>query len=168
MSARRTGTAVATTRWAGSRCTAACHRRRGLRQRDQHLNDPFIQGDEAGRDDADDGGRDPICLYGVMAFAAAQRRGALATRIALGASGRQVFWLMMSDGHRLMAIGVMLGLALAYVAGRIVSGSVFEMRAADPVVLLTAGAVVASVAWFATMVPAMRASRQNPVGALRD
>ena len=109
-----------------------------------------------------------IGLYGVIAYAAAQRRGELATRIALGASGRQVFWLMMRDGHRLMAIGVMLGLALAYVAGRIVSGSVFEMRAADPVVLLTAGAVVASVAWFATMVPAVRASRQNPVSALRD
>ena len=75
---------------------------------------------------------------------------------------------MMRDGHRLMAIGVTLGLALAYVAGRIVSGSVFEMRAADPVVLLTAGAVVASVAWFATMVPAIRASRQDPVSALRD
>ncbi len=109
-----------------------------------------------------------IGLYGVIAYAAAQRRGELATRIALGASGRQVFWLMMSDGHRLMAIGVMLGLALAYVAGRIVSGSVFEMRAADPVVLLTAGAVVAAVAWLATVVPAVRASRQKPLSALRD
>ena len=75
---------------------------------------------------------------------------------------------MMSAGQRLVAIGVVLGLPLAYAAGRIVAGSVFEMRAADPVVLLTAGALVSSVAWFATMVPAIRASRQNPVSALRD
>jgi len=109
-----------------------------------------------------------IGLYGVIAYAAAQRRGELATRIALGASGRQVFWLMMSGGQRLMAIGVVLGLFLAYAAGRIVSGSVFAMRAADPVVLLTAAALVAAVAWMATMVPAVRASRQDPVSALRD
>ena len=109
-----------------------------------------------------------IGLYGVIAYAAAQRRGELATRIALGASGQQVFWLMMSGGQRLMAIGVLLGLVLAYAAGRIVSGSVFAMRAADPVVLLTAGALVAAVAWIATMIPAVRASRQDPVSALRD
>jgi hypothetical protein len=45
-----------------------------------------------------------IGLYRLIAYAAAQRRGELATRIALGASGRQVFWLMMSGGQRLMAI----------------------------------------------------------------
>lgn len=109
-----------------------------------------------------------IGLYGVIAYAAAQRRGELATRIALGASGRQVFWLMMSGGQQLTAVGVVLGLLLAYAAGRLVSGSVFAMRAADPVVLLTAGALVAAVAWIATMVPAVRASRQDPVSALRD
>lgn len=109
-----------------------------------------------------------IGLYGVIAYAAAQRRGELATRIALGASGRQVFWMMMSGGQRLMAVGVVLGLLLAYGAGRIVSGSVFAMRASDPLVLLTAATLVAMVAWVATMIPAVRASRQDPVAALRD
>lgn len=109
-----------------------------------------------------------IGLYGVIAYAAAQRRSELATRMALGASGRQVFWLMMSAGQRLMALGIVLGLALAYGGGRLVAGNVFEMRAADPVVLLTAGTVVAVVAWLATMLPAIRASRQDPVSALRD
>ncbi|HYE87436.1 MAG TPA: ADOP family duplicated permease [Vicinamibacterales bacterium] len=109
-----------------------------------------------------------VGLCGVIAYAAAQRRSELATRIALGATGRQVFWMMMSSGQRLMAAGVILGLTLAYAAGRVVSGSVFAMRAADPVVLLTAGAVVAAVAWLATMIPAIRASRQDPVTALRD
>jgi putative ABC transport system permease protein len=109
-----------------------------------------------------------IGLYGVIAYAAAQRRSELATRIALGASGWQVFWLMMSRGQRLISIGVALGLVLAYAGGRLVSGSVFAMRAADPVVLLTASVVVVIVAWLATMIPAMRASRQDPVAALRD
>ena len=109
-----------------------------------------------------------IGLYGVIAYAAAQRRGELATRIALGASGQQVFWLMMSGGQRLMAVGVGLGLLLAYAVGRIVYGSVFAMRAADPVVLLTAVVLVTAVAWFAIMIPAVRASRQDPVRALRD
>lgn len=109
-----------------------------------------------------------IGLYGVIAYAATQRRGELATRIALGASGRQVFWLMMSGGQRLVAIGVVLGLILAFGVGRIVSGSVFAMRAADPVVLLSAGALVTAVAWIATMIPAVRASRRDPLSALRD
>ena len=109
-----------------------------------------------------------IGLYGVIAYAAAQRQGELATRIALGASAQQVFWLMMSGGLRLIVSGVVLGLFLAYAAGRIASGSVFAMRASDPVVLLSAGALVATVAWMATMVPAVRASRQDPVSALRD
>ncbi len=108
-----------------------------------------------------------IGLYGVIAYAATQRRGELATRIALGASGKQMFWMMMSGGQRLTAIGVVLGLVLAYAAGRIVSGSVFGMRAGDPLVLVTAALLVAAVAWVATMIPAIRASRQDPVKALR-
>jgi ABC-type antimicrobial peptide transport system permease subunit len=67
-----------------------------------------------------------------------------------------------------MAIGAMLGLVLAYVGGRIASSNVFAMRATDPVVLLSAVALVAVVVWFATMIPAIRASRQDPVNALRD
>jgi hypothetical protein len=109
-----------------------------------------------------------IGLYGVIAYAAAQRRSELATRIALGASAQQVFWLMMSAGQRLMAIGAVLGLVLAYVGGRIASNNVFAMRATDPAVLLSAVALVAVVAWFATMIPAIRASRQDPANALRD
>jgi predicted permease len=109
-----------------------------------------------------------IGLYGVIAYAASQRRGELATRIALGASSQQVFWMMMSGGQRLMALGVVIGLLLAYAAGRIVSGSVFAMRADDPLILLTAATLVAMVAWVATIIPALKASRQDPVSALRD
>jgi putative ABC transport system permease protein len=108
-----------------------------------------------------------IGLYGVIAYAAAQRGTELATRVALGASGRQVFWLVMGGGQRLLLVGLVLGLALAYAAGQVVSGSVFAMRAADPLVLMTAALTVSAVTWLATMIPAIRASRQDPVRGLR-
>lgn len=109
-----------------------------------------------------------IGIYGVIAYAAAQRSGEIATRIALGASARHVFWLMMSAGQRLALAGLFLGLAAAYAAGRAVASSVFEMRAADPVVLIAASAIVAGVTFAATTVPAIRASRLDPVRALRS
>ena len=56
-----------------------------------------------------------IGIYGVIAYVAAQRSGELATRIALGASCRQVFWLMMGAGQRLAVAGLLVGLAIAYV-----------------------------------------------------
>src|SRR5262249_48141323 len=109
-----------------------------------------------------------VGLYGVIAYAVAQRRGELATRMALGASRRQVFWLMMRGGQRLTVVGLFLGLALAYAIGRFVAGNVFGMRAADPVVLVSAGSIVVMVASIATLIPALRASRQDPMRALRS
>jgi putative ABC transport system permease protein len=109
-----------------------------------------------------------IGIYGVVAYTAAQRRDELATRVALGASGHQIFWLMMSAGQRVTIAAVVLGVAGALAAGRIVASSVFEMRAADPVVLIGATGVVAAVTCGATLIPAIRASRMDPVRALRS
>jgi ABC-type antimicrobial peptide transport system permease subunit len=109
-----------------------------------------------------------IGIYGMIAYTSAQRSGELATRIALGASGRNVFWLVTSAGQRLVVAGVLIGLATAYSVGRVVAGSVFAMRGADPIVLPAAAAIVAAVALLATVVPAIRASRLNPVRALRS
>jgi putative ABC transport system permease protein len=109
-----------------------------------------------------------IGIYGVIAYASAQRRPELATRIALGASAGQVFWLVMSSGQRLALIGILLGLAGAYAVGRIVAGSVYAMRAFDPVILITAAAVVAAITFFAAVIPAILASRMDPVRALRS
>ena len=109
-----------------------------------------------------------IGIYGVIADAAAQRRGEIATRMALGASGRQVFWLIMSDAQRLAIAGVVLGLATAYAAGRVVAHSVFAMRAADPMVLGAAGALAAVITLAATIIPAVKATRIDPMRALRS
>jgi putative ABC transport system permease protein len=108
-----------------------------------------------------------VGIYGVIAYVAAQRTGELATRIALGASGRQVFWLMMGAGQRLALAGVVVGLAATYGGGRLVASQVYEMRADDPLVLFTAAGLVAVIAFGAATIPAVKASRLDPVQALR-
>jgi predicted permease len=109
-----------------------------------------------------------VGIYGVIAYTAAQREGELATRLALGASPGDIFRLMMSAGRRLAIVGAALGLFGAYAAGRIVASRVYEMRANDPIVLVSAAAVVAVITFLATAVPAVRASRLNPTRALRS
>jgi hypothetical protein len=109
-----------------------------------------------------------IGIYGVIAYAAAQRSGELATRLALGASTRHVFWLMMSAGQKLALGGLILGLVAAFAGGRVVASYVFAMRASDPIVLAAASIVVFAVTVLATMIPAIRASRLDPVRALRS
>lgn len=109
-----------------------------------------------------------VGIYGVIAYAVAQRREEMATRIALGSSAGQVFWLVMGGGQRLAIIGVLLGLGGAYAGGRLVASRVYDMRAADPLILLTAAMIVAAVALLATMIPAVRASRIDAARALRS
>ncbi len=108
-----------------------------------------------------------IGIYGVIAYASTQRRDELATRLALGATGGRVFWLVMNGGQRLALVGVAIGLIGAYAGGRLLASSVYAMRAADPLILAAAALIVAVVAFLATMIPAVRASRLEPVRALR-
>jgi len=108
-----------------------------------------------------------VGIYGVIADGAAQRRGEIATRVALGASGRQIFWLIMTDGNRLATVGLVAGLAAAYAGGRIVASNVFEMHSADPMILASAGIIAMLITLGATMIPAIRASHQDPARALR-
>jgi putative ABC transport system permease protein len=108
-----------------------------------------------------------IGIYGVIAYAVEQRRTELATRIALGAPSGHVFRMLLTTGQRLALIGVVIGLAAAYAGGRVVASYFYAMRAADPFVLIGAGAIVAAVTMAATMIPAFRASRVDPVRALR-
>jgi putative ABC transport system permease protein len=108
-----------------------------------------------------------VGIYGVIAYAAAQRRNELAVRLALGATPREVFGLMMKQGGLLAAIGVTIGLATAYVSGRVVSSWLFEVRASDPLILGAAALVVVAIALIATTVPANRAAHLDPSRTLR-
>jgi predicted permease len=109
-----------------------------------------------------------VGIYGVIAYASAQRLGEIATRLALGATPRQVFWLLMWRGQWLAVTGLVLGLAAAYAGGRVAGSLVYGIRASDPVVLAAATAVVVAITWIATALPAHRASRTDPVQALRS
>jgi len=109
-----------------------------------------------------------IGIYGVIAYAAEQRRDEIATRIAIGASARQMFWLMMRRGQLLVVAGVLIGVAVAFAGGSVLARSVYAIRAADPLILAAAAAIVAAVAVLATTVPAIRASRLDPARALRQ
>jgi hypothetical protein len=108
-----------------------------------------------------------IGIYGVIAYASTQRREEFATRIALGASAGRVFRLVLAGGQQLTAIGVVLGLIGAYAGARVVGNRIYAMSATDPLVLIVATLIVAIVALIATMIPAMRASRTDPIRALR-
>lgn len=109
-----------------------------------------------------------VGIYGVIAYSVEQRRTELATRLALGAPSSKVFWMLLSTGQKLAIGGVLIGLAAAYAGGRVVSSYLYAMRAADPFVLIGAGAIVAAVTIAATMIPAIRGSRLDPVRALRS
>ena len=108
-----------------------------------------------------------VGIYGVIAYGASQRKDEVATRLALGATPLNAFWLVVKQGRTLAAIGTAIGLAAAYGAGRIVSSRIYEVRASDPAILGMATALVVSVALVATIVPAWRVSRIEPSRVLR-
>ena len=80
---------------------------------------------------------------------------------------RNVFWLVLKQGRTLAIIGTAIGLVVAYVAGRIVSSRLYEVRASDPMILGAATALVVAIALLATMIPAWRVSRIPASSVLR-
>jgi len=108
-----------------------------------------------------------VGIYGVIAYSTTQRKREVAIRLALGATEREVFWLVLKQGGTLAIVGAAIGLVVAYAAGRIVASSLFEVRASDPMILGAATLVVVSIAILATVIPAYRASRLDPGHVLR-
>jgi ABC-type antimicrobial peptide transport system permease subunit len=109
-----------------------------------------------------------VGIYGVVAYAVSERRGEMATRLALGATPRSVFWLVMKQGATLALIGTAIGLAVAYLSGQIVASQIYLIRASDPVMLTAAIVLVVGIAVAATMIPAWRASRLSPSAVLHS
>jgi putative ABC transport system permease protein len=109
-----------------------------------------------------------VGIYGVVAYAVSQRRGEMATRLALGATPGGVFWLVMKQGGAIGVVGTLIGLGIAYLSGRVVASQVYAVRASDPVMLSAAIAIVAAITAVATAIPAWRASRLKPSGVLHS
>ena len=108
-----------------------------------------------------------IGLYGVMSYAVARRTREIGIRMALGAEPRGVLWLVLKEVALLSAFGVTVGLLTAYFAARRVESQLFGLAPNDPVTLVSAVALLLTVALVAGFVPARRATRIDPLLALR-
>jgi putative ABC transport system permease protein len=108
-----------------------------------------------------------VGVYGVIAYGAAQRRNEMAIRLALGATPGTLFRLTLKQGRAVGIAGALIGLAVAYGSGRLISSWLYEVRASDPVILAAATMLVSGIAMVATIIPAYRATRLDPSQVLR-
>lgn len=108
-----------------------------------------------------------VGLYGVMSFAVAQRSRELGLRMALGADGGSIRAMVMREAAVLLAAGVAAGGVATLILGRLIEGFLFHVRPGDPLAFAAAGAVLTAAALVAAWVPAHRASRTDPMRALR-
>jgi ABC-type antimicrobial peptide transport system permease subunit len=108
-----------------------------------------------------------IGLYGVIAYSVAQRTQEIGIRMAIGAGRRDVLRLILAGGLRLVALGVALGLAGSLLLTRILRSLLYGVGAHDPTVFATNAALLILVATVACVLPAIRATRVNPIIALR-
>jgi predicted permease len=109
-----------------------------------------------------------VGLYGVISYNVAQRSHELGVRVALGAQARDVICLVVGQGARFAAMGLGLGLTLAYLAGKWVQPLLFQQSARDPVVYGAVAALLLTVALLSSALPAWRATRADPNSALRS
>jgi putative ABC transport system permease protein len=108
-----------------------------------------------------------IGVYGVLAHLARRRTREMGIRIALGAPGSQVRWLVVRHGLRLTGLGLVLGGAAALVSTRAMQGLLFRVPSADPATYVAVALVLATTSALASWLPALKASRADPVIALR-
>jgi predicted permease len=108
-----------------------------------------------------------VGLYGVLAYTVTQRTREIGLRMALGAAPDRVRRMILSQTGIMTGVGAAVGLGLAVLAGRGAQSLLFELKGFDPVVFAAAAVVLALVALAAGFVPALRASRVDPMTALR-
>ena len=108
-----------------------------------------------------------IGLYGVMSYTVARRTREIGIRMALGAERNSVMWLVLKEVALMVGIGVAAGVPLALALSRVVQSQLFDLSAHDPVALAAAAALLAVVALVAGYIPARRATRVDPMLALR-
>lgn len=108
-----------------------------------------------------------IGLYGVMAHGVVRRTKEIGIRMALGAERRSIIWMVLRETLVLILIGLAIGIPIALGAGRLIASQLFGLSAADPLTLLGATLVLIGVAILAGLMPARKASRVDPLTALR-
>jgi putative ABC transport system permease protein len=106
-------------------------------------------------------------IYGVISYSVASRRREMGLRMALGATGGEVSRLVLGEGLKLAGLGLVLGLALAAVAAKLMASLLYGIGPFDVVTFAAVTGVFLGTAILATLLPAARAARTDPIGVLR-
>jgi len=109
-----------------------------------------------------------VGVLGVVSHAVTQRTHEVGIRVALGAPRRSVVWLMVRSSMRWVLVGVVCGTAGALASGRLLAGMLYEVKPADPWVLAAVAGLLGGAALAASYLPARRATRVDPLAALRS
>ncbi len=106
-------------------------------------------------------------LYGILAYAVEQRIREIGVRVALGAGNREIFRLILGNGMRLALVGIVVGVPAALALTRLMGGVLSGISGTDPVTYIAVVAMLATSALLASYLPARRATRLDPIVALR-
>ena len=109
-----------------------------------------------------------VGLYGMIAFAVAQRRQEIGIRVALGARRTQVITMVIREAAVLLTTGAAIGTGVSLLAGRSTASLLFGITSYDPLTLTAACLLLAAIAMIASLLPARTAARQDPLVALRS
>ncbi len=108
-----------------------------------------------------------IGIFGVLNYTVAQRTQEMGLRVALGAQRRDVLRLVLGQGTRLILLGLALGLVVSFALTRVLAGMLFGVTPTDPGTFIVVSLLLAGVALLACYLPARRATKVDPLVALR-
>jgi ABC-type antimicrobial peptide transport system permease subunit len=107
-----------------------------------------------------------VGIYGVISYAVSQRTREIGVRMALGARPADVLRMILAEGLKLVAVGVVLGVAAALMVTRLLEGMIYGVSMRDPLIFVLVNLLMVTVSLAACYVPALRATRVDPITAL--